>query len=66
MSEEFITLITLNESSQKKHTTRNDMMNTFNSNELPFIKEKQKHLKCHKKHKNTAEDIPGEGKYCIQ
>ncbi|XP_073932166.1 killer cell lectin-like receptor subfamily E member 1 [Castor canadensis] len=61
MSEEFITLITLNESSQKKHTTRNDMMNTFNSNELPFIKEKQKHLKCHKKHKNTAEDIPGEG-----
>ncbi|XP_032763244.1 killer cell lectin-like receptor subfamily E member 1 isoform X1 [Rattus rattus] len=52
---------TLNVNSQQKSKAKNSMKNTFHSNELSSIEQRQKYQKHLKKDKKTAEDITGVG-----
>ncbi|XP_052030974.1 killer cell lectin-like receptor subfamily E member 1 [Apodemus sylvaticus] len=54
---------TLNVNSQQKNKTKNNIRSSLHSNELSSIEQRQKYQKHLKKHKNTAEDITGEGNY---
>lgn len=59
-----MTYSTLNVKSQQKCKAKKNVKNTFHSNELSFIEQREKHQK-HKKHKNTAEDISGEENFSL-
>lgn len=61
MNEVPITRSVLNVNLQHKGKAKNNIKNAFHSNELSFIEQRQKNQKHSKKHKNTTEDISGEG-----
>ncbi|XP_028636906.1 killer cell lectin-like receptor subfamily E member 1 isoform X2 [Grammomys surdaster] len=60
MNEAPVTRSTLNVTSQQKSKAKNNIRNTFHSNEFSSIEQRQKYKKHFKKDKNTAEDITGE------
>ncbi|XP_057644424.1 killer cell lectin-like receptor subfamily E member 1 [Chionomys nivalis] len=64
MSEMPMTRSTLNVKSQQKCKAKKNVFNTFHSNELSFIEQREKQQK-HKKHKNTVEDISGEKNFSL-
>ncbi|EDM01727.1 killer cell lectin-like receptor, family E, member 1, isoform CRA_d [Rattus norvegicus] len=61
MNQTLIICSTLNVNSQQKSKAKNSMKNTFHSNELSSIEQRQKYQKHLKKDKKTAEDITGVG-----
>ncbi|XP_031236855.1 killer cell lectin-like receptor subfamily E member 1 [Mastomys coucha] len=61
MNEAPMTHSTLSVNSQQKSKAKNNIKNTFHSNELSSVEQRQNYQKYLKKDENTAEDIIGEG-----
>ncbi|XP_005087204.1 killer cell lectin-like receptor subfamily E member 1 [Mesocricetus auratus] len=65
MNEVPITRSILSVNSQQKFKEKNNIKNTFHSNELSFNEQRQKYQKHSKKHKNTAEGILEEDNFSL-